>query len=124
MKTKRGTYFYIELAGMFYAGTRPIMISTKVYEPRELTESEKAIPRYRRTKIRGYPYHSWGFNGGKLGKPTKEVLKDVPSNKYEDYWVEDKAKAKKFRLKAKADTKACEFSQGNVKATVLFHEGS
>lgn len=136
MKTKRGTYFYIEMAGAYYAGTKPLTTTKEVSVQREWTETEKEKPRYQRHSSSKWGRYSLPAKNGKhvswhygriLDKrlPTETKKVSVPTGEYEDVWSEDFTKAKPFRLKKKAEEKAIMLSHGlkEVKATVHFHEG-
>lgn len=138
MKTIRGTYYYIEMAGAFYAGTRPIMKEVTVIKDREWTDKEKQKPLYRRNerhqhgwtpmyptrKGQRHTHYSGGHVHLQVKKPAEKVTESVPTAEYVDVWTEDFKKAKQFRLKSKAEAKATELGMSDkVKPKVLFYKG-
>jgi len=139
MKTKRGSFYYICVGNNYYAGTRPIMTTIKVKEPRDWTDKEKAKPRYRRVNRQGYGHYQvpnargkngiyrWGDRETVIKTPMKDVIKEVPSSEYVEDWTQDFAKAKKFRIESKALAKAEELAKSNsmdkIRPRVLLHEG-
>lgn len=139
MKTKRGTYYYIQVGPSFYAGTRPVMVEVKrtSVDAERLKEKRKNLPKYQLNKVgSGYGRFVMRGDGSRRVKSSKAVhtsvpMKDeyieVPSNQFVNDWTSDATKAKKFRIHSKALAKADELANSlgldKVKPKVILFEG-
>lgn len=127
MKTPRGTHYVIQLMDSFYGGQKPVMRTVRTRVPRELTDKEKKTPNYLRSWK--FIYSRWWTDDVQYKKyqPTKEVEQDVPTGKYQPFWVEDINKAKKFRDRAKAESilesLVKEYSLTKIKPVIKIYEG-
>lgn len=138
MKTKRGTYYYIELGSAYYAGTRPVMVEVKrtSVDAEKLAKKRETLPRYQLDRTGQYGQLLMRGDGSRryksskgtwTGTPYKSEYVEVPSNQYVDDWSQDFAKAKKFRIHSKALAKADELAKAlgvsKVKPKVVLFEG-
>ncbi len=137
MKTRRGTFYYIQVGERFYAGTRPIMRKAErtVVDEERLKKIRERVPKYQlnrngqygRFLMRGTDRRYKQATGSWTTTPTKKELIEVPSNQYVDDWTDDVTKAKPFRIHskalAKADDLAKSLSLNEVKPKVLLFEG-
>ena len=137
MKTKLGTYYYIQVGPSYYAGTKPVMVEATrtVVDAVKLKELRKQVPKYQldrngqfgRFLMRGQDRKYKQRYGTWTDTPKKSVDVLVPSGTFVDDWTTDFTKAKQFRIHSKAVAKAAElaksFAMETIKPKIELFEG-